>query len=733
MRIAFVVLSGLLLVLCIPVVKRDARQEWKGFQEHYREIYKAELSRQLEEAKAGGSEAEIHRLKGLLDEVSQDTLTKIQQIFLPDAGVRDLCVTCHRGMENPMCSNAPHPLKTHPPAILKHHAPNRFGCTLCHQGQGVGLTVAKAHGYEHNWPYPRVPGRFLQGLCLGCHETPFGLEGAQKAEQGRMLYVRHGCFGCHGLPRGVEQLPPMSTSLDGIGKKVVSTSWLYQWVKDPRSIRPNTLMPRFRLGEDVLRHIVAYLLSRKDTVRPIGSSSSVSGSAREGAQLFVDKGCKGCHSDELHTQSLTDRIPNLDGAGLKLDPQWISTYLEDPRALQPQTPMPKVMLTDGERGHLSAYVLSLRNKEVAAVLSDVPPDHAQGDAEEGKKSVQLYGCYGCHPIKELETASMPGVEVAEVAKKKLEELPFGSTTIQRTKWDWILHKIKTPDVYETSDMPLKMPTHVLSDDEVEALTVFYLNNRYYDLPQHYLARLSYQRRLMMQGDWYLEHYGCRGCHQIDPNTKARIEAYIPLKSFVPPSLVGEAEKVQPQWFFQFLTRPVALRPWLKVRMPEFGLTYKERQEIIEYFAALNDGSSDARVPYVALPVREDYDAKILAMGEYRIQQDKCMQCHPISFDGTLPEGVKLEDLSINLMLSKNRLRFEWIKNFLRNPDKYAGTGTKMPFVFYSPDGVPRIEEPEKWIEYASLYLMFMEKVPEAVTPESIEEIRPGAERDWTQY
>jgi len=733
LRIIFVVLSGLLLVLCYPVVKRDARQEWKRYQDRYQSLYKEHLSRRLGEAEAERSQAEVRRLKGLLEEASSDTGHRIQQIFLPDAGVRDLCVTCHLGMENPLFGDAPHPLKSHPPTVLRDHKPTRFGCTLCHQGQGVGLTAAKAHGYEHNWPSPRVPARFLQGLCLGCHETPYGLEGAEKAERGRTLYVRHGCFGCHGVPRGVEALPAMSTSLDGAGSKISNKAWLYQWIKDPRSIRPATLMPTFRLEESTVGHIVAYLVSRTDLPRPLPAGASAGGSAREGARLFIDKGCKGCHSDDLKKRSLTDRIPNLDGAGLKLDSRWVAPYLEDPRAMQPQTPMPKVMLTEEERGHLAAYVVSLRNTTVAGLLSGVPRDSLQGDPDQGRKLVQLYGCYGCHPLKEMETAAMPGVEVAEVAKKKLDELPFGDTDIPRTKWDWILNKIKTPAIYETSQMPLKMPSHALTDEEVEDLAVYYLDNRLRDLPERYLARLSPKRRLMMQGEWYLEHYGCRGCHQIEKEGKPRIEEYLSLKSLVPPSLAGEADKVQPQWFFQFLSRPVALRPWLTVRMPEFGLSYKERQEIIDYFAGLGQADSEPRVPYVLLPVREDYDPKILAMGEYRIQQDKCAQCHPISFDGRLPEGVKVEDLSINLMLAKSRLRFEWIKNFLRNPDKYAGAGTKMPFVFYSPDGVPRMEDPEKWIEYASLYLMFMEKVPEPAKQEKIEEVRPGAETDWTQY
>jgi len=317
----------------------------------------------------------------------------------------------------------------------------------------------------------------------------------------------------------------------------------------------------------------------------------------------------------------------------------------------------------------------------------------------------------------------------------MEELPFGDSYVPHTKWDWILNKIRKPSVYETEQMPLKMPDHELSEPEIEALTTYYLHNDFYRIPERYLSRSRRENRVQARGAWMVRRYHCEGCHQLEEDADPRVSRYVKLKSLVPPRLVGEAERVQPQWFFQYLSRPVELRPWLEIRMPEFNWTYEDRQDLIEYFRmeTEQDVRDTVRVPYVLLPVREDYDQEVLDMGEYRMQTDKCMQCHPVSFDGKLPEGVKLEDLSIDLMISKNRLRAEWIKDFLRNPDVYAGRGTKMPYVYYTPDRVPRVSNPEMWIEYVTLFLMFMDQPPEAPKEESIEEIRPGSEIDWTQY
>jgi hypothetical protein len=170
-------------------------------------------------------------------------------------------------------------------------------------------------------------------------------------------------------------------------------------------------------------------------------------------------------------------------------------------------------------------------------------------------------------------------------------------------------------------------------------------------------------------------------------------------------------------------------------MPAFNLSYIQKETIIKYFSLRGNTDQKKKVttPYVLLPIRSDYDNEIIEMGEYRVVTDKCMQCHPVSMDESLPEDVKLEDLSINLMLSKKRLRYEWIMDFLRDPDRFAGRGTKMPFVYYTPDKVPRIPDPEMWIKYTALYLMFVDKIPEMKKEESLGEVRPGAETDWTSY
>jgi mono/diheme cytochrome c family protein len=731
----FVLLAAGCLAVSLVVFRTEGRQAWKGFQRDYKRMFREMVERSLRDATEQGDEEALRKWSRLLEKARDGAGPRIEQVFLPDAGVRDLCQTCHLALEEPLFRDAANPLRVHPPEILADHKPNRYGCTLCHHGQGVGLTPEKAHGYEENWPLPRVPSKFVQGLCLGCHETSYRLRGAEKAERGRVLFLEHGCYGCHEA-RMTKDLPRMSTPFEGIGEKVFRPAWLYQWIKDPASIRPRTRMPTFRLKDEEVLHIVAYLNGERTLPRRLASYPSDRASSGSGKDLFTEKGCAGCHSDVRNEACLTDRVPNLSDAGLKLSGPWVASWLEGPAEMNPQTAMPRLMLTEEERRDLAGYLEALRPKEIEELLGQAPAGLPQGgDPGEGRRLVQIMGCYGCHVVRDMEKLPLPGVGVGDVAGKRLDELPFGSSDVPRTKWDWLYHKIRKPDVYTAEDMPLKMPGHRLDEHEIESLTVYYLHNADYAISESYLRKSRPEESTLEKGDWMLGHYNCGGCHQLEEEVKPRIDRYTGLKSMVPPRLIAEAERVQPQWLFQYLSKPVELRPWLKIRMPEFGWNYQDRETLITYFRLVLDPEvrETVRVPYVALPVRDDYEPEVLEMGEYRVKTDKCMQCHPVSFDGALPEGVKLEDLSINLMLTRGRLRYDWIKNFLRNPDRYAGRGTKMPYVYYTPDGAARMPDPEMWIEYAALFLMFMDKVPEMPEERAIEEVRPGADVDWTSY
>ena len=82
-------------------------------------------------------------------------------------------------------------------------------------------------------------------------ELPAGRTNGNAAA-GKQLVETVGCFGCHAIG-AIQEVPNQSQirrrhgfNLENQGSKV-TPSWLYNWVKDPAQVWPETKMPSLRL------------------------------------------------------------------------------------------------------------------------------------------------------------------------------------------------------------------------------------------------------------------------------------------------------------------------------------------------------------------------------------------------------------------------------------------------------------------------------------------------------
>jgi hypothetical protein len=199
----------------------------------------------------------------------------------------------------------------------------------------------------------------------------------------------------------------------------------------------------------------------------------------------------------------------------------------------------------------------------------------------------------------------------------------------------------------------------------------------------------------------------------------------------PPTLDGEGARLQGQYMYEFLLEPRQVRPWLKIRMPTFPLNEAQVHMLVDGVAARTDTNNP--YTYVAKAnIPEDHFKR----GIHRFRHYKCVQCHPTSIDQGLPEGVDPEDLSINLTLVKTRLRPQWIRDFMARPKQIAGTQTRMPTVFYTVDGDPKVEKPKEDIDDITTYLTGMVEAPEVTlkAEQEQEEAKKAEEQqpDWTK-
>src|ERR1017187_1321602 len=141
----FFALSLIALALMLAAVWQAAAPEWKAYQQ------------------------EFHRLEAVGEpnaaaksEVLNASLV-IRQELLPGLQRVDRCTTCHLGVEDPTMKSAPLPFTFHP--NLAPHVPARFGCTVCHGGQGLATDKRNAHGNAPFWQEPLLPRDYIRASC----------------------------------------------------------------------------------------------------------------------------------------------------------------------------------------------------------------------------------------------------------------------------------------------------------------------------------------------------------------------------------------------------------------------------------------------------------------------------------------------------------------------------------------------------------------------------------------
>jgi mono/diheme cytochrome c family protein len=647
----------------------------------------------------------------------QPKIPKIQQVVMPEFDRNnfdqriervDRCTSCHAGINKVGFDDQPNPWKTHPKRelLLGKHPPEKFGCTPCHGGDGPAVNSPdRAHGnfYDEHGHLKNVPfmehtlnrGEKMEANCVKCHAGVQNLEGAEKIARGENLFVQLGCHGCH-LTEGYEELAKyngvstIAPSLRRLDAKV-DHGWLVRWITNPHEFRPRTRMPNFMFKEEQAIPIAAFLLSvSRDSSaqwladRPTPAPTGMDAVAR-GKALVDSLGCRACHAvgaDEVAGQlgANKDLAPNLANIAEKTSAQWIYHWIKNPRAYSAVARMPSLRLTDDEAHVITAYLNTLGQKKPAA--SDLEAKLADpANVAAGEKLVRKYGCAGCHDIPGMENESRIGVELSAFGAKTIEELFFGDRTDLPETWDdWTYHKLKTPRTYETKWIEQLMPQFDLAEEDIFALRTFLTSRSEGKVPARYAYGNPAEHRIVA-GRHLVSRYNCTGCHVIEGRGGDIRRLYEEEPTMAPPNLLGEGEKVQADWLFNFVKAPTSIRPWLTVRMPTFGLDDAEANEVVEYFNSLDH----VEVPFVHLTraslSRENVEAgKLLTTRDYF----DCFNCHQQG--ERKPQGPP-DGWAPDLALAHARLSPEWIVKWIRDPQKLM-PGTKMPS-FY-PGGPPDV-------------------------------------------
>src|SRR5207247_1510595 len=297
------------------------------------------------------------------------------------SNIVDRCESCHMGIREPVKLTAvsmslkgkkpdeyARAFTSHPePELLKIHDPDKFGCTPCHQGNGRATTsVEKAHGNYEHWLWPVFPRGNFEAGCQICHSADMVVvtnDVGWVVSEGKDLFRQRGCVGCHrfegydkepedllSVAQQIKQLDRSTKSLLEDMKKVgpnlkdirlkLNKNWIPVWLKKPSDFRATTKMPNFRLNDDQIKAISAFIWQSALTD---SLPKHKPGNAAHGKELFESRGCLACHSigegDQLQGGTFA---ANLTRVGEKANYDYLVRWVHNARErTRPYCPLEK--------------------------------------------------------------------------------------------------------------------------------------------------------------------------------------------------------------------------------------------------------------------------------------------------------------------------------------------------------------------------------------------------------
>lgn len=503
--------------------------------------------------------------------------------------------------------------------------------------------------------------------------------------RGKDLVETRGCLGCHLVEANrspAQGTPPPANVSAPAPYSVLSL------VGDPPLVGARFTIALSRAGErDKYDYLVRWISNPLQRLRPYcpleNKDIGPEDYARHGLPYVFDRD--------------HDRCPN-DGQIMQV---------------QQESVMPNLRLTLQESRDIASYLITLKKKEPSSF-----PERSLDDPKlkaKGEGLVRRFGCAACHEIAGLEKQEPTGADLSAEGSKPVEQLDFGQLRKMAesgkeaitehedrerlpegpAKESWytlkgfIEHKLAEPNLYDfgvpKEKEKMSMPNTRLIPDQTRALTALLLGSRKTDLPEKYIYHPNDSRADIQRGWWVIRKYNCLGCHQILPGQQTALMSmpqYRDHPEQLPPTLVMEGAKVNPEWLAKYLKNPAlsdtdihrnGVRQYLKMRMPTFSFSDNEIRILVRFFQALSHQPAiDVPEPAPVLTAKETETARKL-LGS---PDAPCLTCHA---NGD-PARDKLATAP-DFLLARGRLNPRWLERWIVDPQAIT-PGTAMPSGFF---------------------------------------------------
>jgi cbb3-type cytochrome oxidase cytochrome c subunit len=412
-------------------------------------------------------------------------------------------------------------------------------------------------------------------------------------------------------------------------------------------------------------------------------------------------GCYACHKTKGFDQDKVRKPgPILTKIDSKLTPDWVKTWIRNPRAVKPTTWMPRFWYNSNSSEKTDAVRNEVEiNAAVAYLFANAEPHEfavknpPHGDAKSGEQIVKSIGCQGCHIVGE---GSREAAGPHRTFGQPLENIG------NKTTYEWVFNWVRDPKHFNAATympnlrltdqqaadvatflMTLKQPggdtakASVTDKDVDEALLDYYKAAMPVEDAKAQVAKLDAKAKELDLGQKVISRYGCFSCHDIKGFEKAQS---------IGTDLSEEGSKLVTRLDFAFITdiphtsklgwfqrklhnprefdKGRVLQPLEKLRMPNWDFSDVEVDRLV---TAIMSFQRDTQ-PAAAMPpktARVDHEVA----GRTLVHRRNCVGCHIIEGDGgDMVKLVAEPSLGPPMLTPEGaRVQPDWLYAFLRGP------------------------------------------------------------------
>jgi mono/diheme cytochrome c family protein len=523
---------------------------------------------------------------------------------------------------------------------------------------------------------------------------------------GRKSVTRYGCYACHDIP-GFEYAKPIGTPINDWGRKEAD-----------------------RLAFDNINEYVAMFHPLKGDAH--NGNHSHEGEATVGQPTWY---YNHFFHDQLQYHTRTGFLYQKLREPRSYDYAKLTNRPWDDRLKMPQFNFSRIKPNKDESAEAFAVRAAKEEEEnVEAVmtfilglvadpislkfLNNPPPDRRNEVA--GLKVLEKFNCIGCHILK---PAGFDAVLTDDLRKDFASRLAKDDSQAELSRDPaFPEHSAWRSQITNPTGRITVRGIPLAKDDEDrtvieawEALRFQDPNGVMQDIPAAALRILLPEAAILHQHGTYGGTFADVLMRILaEQQRKTLIQDRQALAGSVPPPLIREGQKVQPQWLYEFLRQPTEIRPAVAVnlKMPKFNMSPDDVEALVHYFVSVDRLQNPAlglesfgqrppqRDPAYQQAVREQFQTRISdfmkgapgfnpAKQDYfesgwqlLVDKNLCIKCHDI---GAFRAEGKPEEKGPSLSLTADRLRPEFVDHWISFPKRITPY-TLMPQYdpFYAP-------------------------------------------------